>query len=76
MSASMRCPSCGATLATVFQPLNSWKEIAAYTGRGVRTVQRWEHQGLPVHRPKGKERSAVIAFPEEISKWLHGTPHR
>jgi len=22
--------------------LNSWKEIAAYLNRGVRTVQRWE----------------------------------
>ena len=31
--------------------LDSWKEIAAYLGRGVRTVQRWEREeGLPVHR--------------------------
>jgi hypothetical protein len=60
-----------------FQPLNSWKDIATYVGRGVRTVQRWEsHFGLPVHRPKGKERSAVLAFPEEISEWLHRTPNR
>ena len=22
--------------------LDSWKEIAAYLGRGIRTVQRWE----------------------------------
>jgi hypothetical protein len=29
----------------------SWKEIAAYLGREVRTVQRWENtEGLPVHR--------------------------
>src|ERR1041385_1511743 len=31
--------------------LDSWKAIAAYLGRGVRTVQRWEREeGLPVHR--------------------------
>jgi hypothetical protein len=57
--------------------LNSWKEIASYLGRGVRTVQRWERDmGLPVHRPKGKDRSAVLAFPTELDKWLHNTPVR
>src|SRR5207249_9472999 len=31
--------------------LDSWKEIAAYLGRGITTVQRWEQkEGLPVHR--------------------------
>src|ERR1700720_4403293 len=31
--------------------LVSWKEIAVYLGREVRTVQRWENtEGLPVHR--------------------------
>ena len=57
--------------------LNSWKEIANYLGRGVRTVQRWERDlGLPVHRPKGKDRSAVLAFPEELNAWLQQTPVR
>ena len=57
--------------------LNSWKEIANYLGRGVRTVQRWERDlGLPVHRPKGKDRSAVVAFPEELNTWLQQTPMR
>jgi hypothetical protein len=57
--------------------LNSWKEIANYLGRGVRTVQRWERDsGLPVHRPKGKDRSAVLAFPEELNAWLQQTPMR
>jgi hypothetical protein len=57
--------------------LNSWKEIANYLGRGVRTVQRWERDlGLPVHRPKGKDRSAVLAFPEELVQWLQQTPVR
>jgi hypothetical protein len=57
--------------------LNSWKEIASYLGRGVRTVQRWEHDlGLPVHRPKGRDRSAVLAISEELNHWLHSTPVR
>ena len=55
--------------------LNSWKEIAAYMGRGVRTVQRWERDfHLPVHRPSGHDRSAVIAFADEVDQWLASTP--
>lgn len=55
--------------------LNSWKEIAAYLGRGVRTVQRWEQElGLPVRRPRGKERSAVIALKPDLDVWLHSVP--
>lgn len=55
--------------------LNSWKEIASYMGRGVRTVQRWErHFHLPVHRPSGQPRSAVLAFSDEIACWLSTTP--
>lgn len=55
--------------------LNSWKEIAAYMGRGVRTVQRWEQElGLPVRRPRGKERSAVIALKPDLDRWLHNIP--
>jgi hypothetical protein len=57
--------------------LNSWKEIAAYLGRGVRTVQRWEsHLGLPVHRPAGKDHSAVLAFSTELDQWLNSRPMR
>ncbi len=57
--------------------LNSWKEIASYMGRGVRTVQRWERDvRLPVHRPKGRDRSAVLAFPAELDYWLLQTPMR
>lgn len=55
--------------------LNSWKEVASYLGRGVRTVQRWEQElSLPVRRPRGKSRSAVIAFKTELDKWLHDAP--
>jgi hypothetical protein len=55
--------------------LNSWKEIADYMGRGVRTIQRYERDlGLPVHRPAGKSRSAVIAFADEIDQWMRKGP--
>ena len=55
--------------------LNSWKEIAAYLGRGVRTVQRYERElGLPVRRPRGKSRSAVIAMTDELDAWLRNAP--
>jgi len=42
--------------------LNSWKEIATYLSRGVRTVQRWERElKLPVHRIGKGKRSPVYA---------------
>ena len=51
--------------------LNSWKEISMHLGRGVRTVQRWEALfEMPVHRPAGKSRSAVVAFSDELDAWL------
>jgi predicted DNA-binding transcriptional regulator AlpA len=57
------------------QILNSWKEIAQYLNRGVRTVQRWESElGLPVRRPRGRRRSAVIAMRSEIDQWLNRCP--
>ena len=50
--------------------LDSWKEIAAYLGRGVRTVQRWEREeGLPVHRLAHAERGSVFADPAELTQW-------
>jgi len=50
--------------------LTSWKEVAQYLGKGVRTVQRWERQlGLPVRRP-AKARGCIIAVPEEIDAWV------
>jgi TolB-like protein/Tfp pilus assembly protein PilF len=53
--------------------LDSWKEIAAYLKRGVRTVRRWERQeGLPVHRHSHSKQATVYAFPPEIDKWLEG----
>jgi Tol biopolymer transport system component len=49
--------------------LDSWKEIAAYLGKGVRTVQRWERtEGLPVRR-LGQDRAGVFAYKTEIDSW-------
>jgi Tol biopolymer transport system component len=50
--------------------LDSWKEIAAYLGRGIRTVQRWEREeGLPVHRLVHEKRGSVYARKEELAAW-------
>lgn len=55
--------------------LNSWKEIARYLSRGVRTVQRWEHElNLPVHRPRARGRSPVLAIRSELDLWLEQCP--
>lgn len=55
--------------------LNSWKEIAHYLGRGVRTVQRWEAElALPVRRPRGTSRSAVVAVAAELDQWMAQSP--
>ncbi len=54
-----------------FKTLNSWKEIAAYLGRGVRTVQRWERDlGLPIHRESEHLRSPVYALTAELDEWI------
>jgi Tol biopolymer transport system component len=51
--------------------LNSWKEIAGYLDRDLRTVQRWEdNKGLPVYRVPGGKRQAVFAYQGEIDRWL------
>lgn len=49
--------------------LHSWKEIAAYLQRDVRTVQRWEkNEGLPIHRREGNV-GGVFAFRGELDAW-------
>lgn len=54
--------------------LDSWKEIAQYLGRDVRTVIRWEERGLPVHRIPGGKLSRVFAFSSELDEWLAKGP--
>lgn len=51
--------------------LTCWKDIARYMGKGVRTVQRWEQDfGLPVRRPLGASKKAVIARPTDLDAWV------
>jgi hypothetical protein len=52
--------------------LSSWKDIAKYLGKGVRTVQRWERQlGLPVRRPNGaSQKSAVVLYRGDVDAWV------
>lgn len=55
--------------------LDSWKEIAAFLGRTVRTVQRWEKTaGLPVRRG-GPGRGTVVASRADISEWWQHRQH-
>lgn len=50
--------------------LESWKEIASYLNRDVRTVQRWEQtKGLPVRRLPGGEMARVYALRSELDAW-------
>ena len=53
--------------------LDSWKEIAAYLGRDVTTVQRWEkRETMPVHRHVHAKRGSVYALAPELDAWLKG----
>jgi len=50
--------------------LDSWKEIAAYLHRGVRTVRRWEkEEGLPVRRHNHLRLGSVYAYKPEVDAW-------
>lgn len=56
---------------TASDVLTSWKDIANYLGKGVRTVQRWESElGLPIRRPNAHNRNVVIALRSEIDDWM------
>jgi TolB-like protein/Tfp pilus assembly protein PilF len=52
--------------------LETWKEVAAYLKRGVRTLHRWEEEeALPVHRHLHKRRATVWAYKTELEAWRH-----
>jgi TolB-like protein len=56
--------------------LDSWKEIASYLKRDVRTVQRWERrEGLPVHRHQHEKLGSVYAFSSELARWFESRRH-
>jgi hypothetical protein len=51
--------------------LTSWKEIAQYMDRGVRTLQRWERElQLPVHRISEGKKAPVYAVLSELKFWM------
>lgn len=53
--------------------LDSWKEIAEYLGRDVRTAMRWsKSHGLPVRRVAGGKGRSVFALANEIDAWMSG----
>jgi TolB-like protein len=57
--------------------LDSWKEIAAYLSRDVRTVQRWERsERMPVHRHVHDKRGSVYALTSELDAWRQGRQPR
>jgi hypothetical protein len=71
--------NCGPKMGRTAQPplslrsehLDSWKQIAVYLSRAVRTVQRWEkYEGLPVHRHIHVKAGTVYASKKEIDLWL------
>ncbi len=50
--------------------LDSWKEIAAYLQKEVRTVQRWEKNlGLPVRRLGQGKQGTVFAYKADLDSW-------
>src|SRR5215470_5231905 len=50
--------------------LDSWKEIATFLNRGVRTVQRWEAtEGLPIRRHQHQKLGSVFALKSEVAAW-------
>jgi TolB-like protein len=50
--------------------LDSWKAIANYLGKSVRTAKRWEaEEGLPVHRHMHQRQGTVHASKREIDRW-------
>ncbi|MBI3406274.1 MAG: helix-turn-helix domain-containing protein [Acidobacteria bacterium] len=59
------------TIHAVNQRLESWKEIADYLKRSVRTVRRWEQlEGLPVYRHTHNKDATVYSFRVELDEWL------
>src|ERR1700687_4511971 len=50
--------------------LDSWKEIAAYLKKEVRTVQRWEKSsGLPIRRLAHGKLGTVFAYKQDLDAW-------
>lgn len=56
--------------STAEPQLHGWKDISAYFGRSVRTVQRWERDfGLPIRRYGFGRGEVVHAYVRELDEW-------
>lgn len=53
--------------------LDSWKAIAHHLGRDIRTVQRYEPEGLPVYRHA--KHGSVYAYKSELESWWTSREH-
>lgn len=63
-------PCQGTPSAASSERLESWKEIAAFLRRDVRTVQRWEkNEALPVHRHLHDKLGSIYANKSELEAW-------
>jgi TolB-like protein/Tfp pilus assembly protein PilF len=60
------------TTGNLADRLDSWKEIASYLRRDVRTVQRWEKkEGLPVYRHLHDKLGSIYAYRNELTNWFN-----
>jgi len=51
--------------------LKSWKEIAAYIDRDIRTCQRWEKElRLPILRISARRKASIFAYKTELDQWF------
>jgi TolB-like protein len=65
-------PPAGAPLS---DRLDSWKLIAQFLKRDVRTVQRWEAtEDLPVYRRQHSKQGSVYAYKSELDAWWRSRP--
>ena len=66
----MRSEETPAKAPAAGERLESWKEIAVYLKRDVRTVQRWEkRESLPVYRHVHEKLGTVYAYKPELEAW-------
>src|SRR5579875_711317 len=49
--------------------LDSWKAIASHLHRDIRTVQRWQREGLPVYRHRHFKYGSIYAYKTEVDSW-------
>jgi tetratricopeptide (TPR) repeat protein len=70
MSSSSSGPPPGGDEPASNGRLDSWKEIAAYLRRSVRSAKRWEkEEQLPVRRHMHGKRDSIYAYKPELDDW-------